>query len=47
MDRVIEKLVVILKEKLENILTTDNLLLNRGALAICCRALLSAVLKYQ
>ena len=33
--------------KLENILTTDNPLSNRGAVAICCRVLLSAVLKYQ
>ena len=28
-------------------LTTDNPLSNRGAMAICCRVLLSAVLKYQ
>ena len=33
--------------KIQNILTTDNPLLNRGAMAICCRGLLSAVLKYQ
>ena len=43
----IERLIVILKDKLENILTTDNPLSNRGAMAICCRVLLSAVLKYQ
>ena len=31
----------------KSILTTDNPLSNRGAMAICCRVLLSAVLKYQ
>ena len=43
----IEGLIVILKDKLENILTTDNSLLNRSAMAICCRVLLSVVLNYE
>ena len=36
-----------LKLKLKYNLTTDIPLSNRGAMAICCRVLLSAVLKYQ
>ena len=43
MDRVIEKLVVILKEKLENILTTDNPLSNRDAKAMTVGFSFSAV----
>ena len=39
--------IVILKYKIKSILTTDNPLSNRGAMAICCRVLLSAVLNYQ
>ena len=31
----------------KSILTTDNPLSNRGAMAIFCRVLLSAVLQYQ
>ena len=34
MDWLIEGLIVILKDKLENILTTDNPLSNRGAKAM-------------
>ena len=44
MDRVIEKLIVILKEKkLENILTTDNPLSNQGAKAMTVGFSFSAV----
>ena len=43
MDRVIERLVVILKEKIEKILTTDNPLSNRGAKAMTVGFSFSAV----
>ena len=34
-----------IKRQIRKILTTDNPLSNRGAMAICCRVLLSALLK--
>ena len=46
MDGVIEGLIVKLKDKLENILTTDHPLANRGAKAMTVGFSFSAVCRY-